>query len=194
MDTSSVFISQAIIVPVASLGQFTQRRAKLGNAPILAAVFPQLTITQQTAHKALHILSPADDFMLQETAELLSQLQQKCQQFGIAEDEFTLSLQGQKLALSSNLAQHQNLASSLQQDKGFIDKFSWLQPNYLALANSLEWLNFADVYEVSRAQANQRFVHLQQNNYGLQCYLRKQGKHVDFVLESPINLFKVSVK
>jgi hypothetical protein len=194
VSTLSSFVSQAIIVPITNPGRFTKRRAKLGNAPILGSVFPPLAITPSSVHKSLHILSPADDFMLQETAELLGQLQQKCQQLGIVEDEFTLSLQGEKFALNSKQAQHQQLVTLLQQDKSFMDKVSWLQPNYLALANSREWLSFADSYEVSRAQACQRFVHLQQQNQGLHCYLRKQGKQVDFVLESPINLFKVGLE
>ena len=193
MSTLSAFMQQAIVVPVSDLPKFTKRHSALGNASILAAVCPRLAMNQVSTAKPLHYLSPADKFMLQETTELLARLQQTSLQLGI-EDEFSLSLQGEKLVSNNNIEQHQNLANALQQDKGFIDKFSWLRPNYLALANSLEWLNFADVYEVSRAQANQRFAHLQQKNHGLQCYLRKQGKHVDFVLESPINLFKVSVK
>ena len=192
MSDLSPFLSQAIIVPVTGLRRFTKRHTGLGNSAILTAVFPQLTLAKPIA-KTLHILSPADDFMLQETAELLCQLKLKCQEFGIEESEFTLSLKGQKFAANCNLPEHQQLALSLHQDKNFMEKFSWLQPNYLALANSLEWLIFADNYEISRVQACQRFVHLQQQNYGLHCYLRKQGEQIDFVLESPRNLFKVSL-
>ncbi|WP_340677655.1 hypothetical protein [Paraglaciecola sp.] len=192
MSELSPFLTQAIIVPVTGPRQFTQRHAVFGNSAILTTVFPQFARAQSPA-KVLHILSPGDDFMSRETAELLAQLKQKCHQFGIKDDEFTLSLQGQKIELSRNLAPHQQFVLSLQQDKGFIDKFSWLQPNYLALANSQEWLNFADSYELSRAQARRRFAHLQQNDHGLRCYLSKQTKHIDFVLESPINLFKVAL-
>ena len=193
MSTLSPVSSQAIIVAVASIKYSVKRHALVGNAPILASVLPQLNATPPAVHKTLHILSPADDFMLQETADLLSHLQQLCQQLGITEDTFTLSLQGQQFVINSKLKRHQLLAKSLQQNQGFIDKFSWLQPNYLALANSREWLSFADSYEVSRRNACQRFVHLQQQNHRLHCYLRKQGKQVDLVLESPINLFKVNL-
>ncbi|KXI29814.1 hypothetical protein [Paraglaciecola hydrolytica] len=192
MSELSPFLSQGIIVPVTGLRRVTKQHTGLGNSAILTAVFPQLAITPSLDNKALHFLKPADDFMLQETAELLSQLQQKCHDLGIEGDEFKLNLQGQKIAANCNLAQHQQLTLCLHQDKSFMDKFSWLQPNYLALANSLEWLNFADTYEVSRTQACQRFVHLQQNDHGLVCYFSLQKRHVEFIIESPINLFKVA--
>ena len=86
---------------------------------------------------------------------------------------------------------HQKLLDQINQDKWLFGAFAWLQPNYIALAHSIELLSFSRAYQYSGERALEIYKHFDFHDNGLEFSLLYQQGNVQAILESPVSVYTV---
>ncbi|WJG07626.1 hypothetical protein [Aliiglaciecola sp. LCG003] len=164
--------------------------ATMGNADVLELLIPQLLNTNQFKNKAITALHQVDHYMLQETEEVCSRLTLFCQQVNADEGcEVRFNQFNSDPTLNSNTLKDQKLLHLIRADKWLKGAFTWLQPNYIALAHSLELQAFSKTYQQCIEQALDTYRHFEQRNQGIDLTFVYKDNKMSLLLESPVSKY-----
>ncbi|ABG39168.1 hypothetical protein Patl_0639 [Paraglaciecola sp. T6c] len=185
-------------------------KPKIGSAPILQQLLPQLCITDVPVR--YQAITGLDYYMREETERLLERIETHCemlQDTGMTHApvttnegsvitkkgsvitntntehqlQFTLKFVGNKCQLDGQYPN--DLQNKLNQDAWLLDAFSWLMPNYLALVHSLELVKFSYAYQRNCSKAANAYAHFNDENNGLHIEVKVDaGKAQWYVLSS----------
>lgn len=159
----------------------------IGHADILDKVLPALSA--QKMHR-LRTLEQVDDYMLLETKRLLEKLQRCFKQMLIPNGmECQLVLENEGLVLTTESSKLQALTQLVNRDNWLFDAFSWLQPNFIGLVHSFEWLDFSFIYAKNQTTAVTTFKHFEHSDHGLRCTLRYHRGLLQMFWQSPYQSF-----
>jgi hypothetical protein len=197
----SMFSSTQIIVnPLNVLPRQRYKKTTLASSPVLDYLLPKLSVWQTGEIRYKQTLEKIDAYMLQETRLILKRVRSFCSNLELIDSTgFNIKLQTADsrttLVITGALEEKEKLTQLINQDSWLTGAFTWLCPNYNALAHSQELITFSYLYEKDRHQALQQYRHFGQTEQGMRCYLAcniEKGKlRLTWCLQSPKTVYIV---
>lgn len=155
------------------LSKLAKKMPQQGNSAILDILLPELSGWRATDLKPAQMLNKIDHYMQQETTRFLKRLTQYYGEVNnLTSLDVKLAWQAGKFSSQMQDANHAVLLQDLNKDKWLKDIVQWLQPNYLALAESQAFLEFSYVYESNRALGKHLYEHFQDKSQSLHSYIQ----------------------
>jgi hypothetical protein len=165
----------------------------MANAQALDFLLPQLVSQHLKPTKQHKLLENVDDYMLQETKEVYARINSFCQRLGInVQLEIRLDPIGDELQVFGEFQHCKTLGAFINSDHWLKGALSWLQPNYLMLAQSLEMISFSHAYKHSPSHALGKFGYVDQVNNTMELYLKCGNCPVELVTESPLHIYTLA--
>ncbi|PKG97514.1 hypothetical protein [Paraglaciecola sp. MB-3u-78] len=168
-------------------------RSTMANSQVLDFLLPQLFSQHLKPTKQHKMLENVDDYMLQETKEVYARINSFCQRLGInVQLEIRLNPIGDELQVFGESQHCKTLSEFINSDHWLKGALSWLQPNYLMLAQSLEMISFSHAYKHSPSHALGEFGYVDQVNNAMEFYLKCGNCPVELVTESPLHIYTLA--
>jgi hypothetical protein len=197
----SMFSSTQIMVNCLNVPPLQpSKKTTLGSSPVLDDLLPELSVWQTGGIRHKQTLERIDAYMLQETRQIIKRVHRFFSRLVLTDSTgFNIKLQtaGSRttLVITGALEEKEKLTQLINQDSWLTGAFTWLCPNYNALAHSQELITFSYLYEKDRHQALHQYRHFGQTEQGMRCYLAcniEDGElRLTWCLQSPKTVYIV---